>query len=143
MKINVTPHLSIEDSDSEVISIINKIISHHTETLLHSIENENYDCFFVLIDLTKKTEPVEGTFYFIQHFGKAGDSGYMAYILKEVVKNRKELDIIIQFLERQTIKTDSDFMRGCSEMVKALRFGASLFELSKQGIFTIPPPHLN
>lgn len=139
MKINVTTNLSIERSDTEVIAIIKKMKS--SETILQHIGNEGSDCFIILIDLTKRTEPVEGTLYFIQHFGKPGDSGYVAYILKEVFKNRKELDIIIQFLERAPVKTH--FIRGCSEMIKILRFGASLSELLKQDIFSIPPPHLN
>lgn len=141
MKIDVTRNLSVENSDKEVIAMIRKIKSAYTETIIDFIATEGPDCFFVLIDLTKQTEPVEGTLYFIQHFGKPGDRGYVAYILKEVFKNRKELDIIIQFLDQAPVKTH--FIRGCSEMLKVLRFGASLSELMKQDIFSIPPPHFN
>lgn len=138
MKINITTNLSVEDDDEKVTAIIDKIeANYHLPDFTRDKEN---DWYLVAIHVPNNTNPFDQTLFFIQHFGKIGDSGYIAYELKNHIKNRKELDLVIKSLESQG---NTPFMRKSIEMIKALKLGGSLMHLMREGILTTHAPHCN
>ncbi|HYF70249.1 MAG TPA: hypothetical protein VD884_19050 [Ohtaekwangia sp.] len=148
MRLKPTPHLSIEDSDAEVELLIEKIKNARSEPLPFFVEKETYDWFIIHAEITRKEEPIDGTLYMIQHFGKVGDTGYFAYILEDFLKNRHDLDLLIKLFDGHIIRAKQNgetgnFHSQCADMIKGLRLGTSLAELMKKGILHTPPPNLN
>lgn len=146
MKYNVTPNLSILDDDQEIQKRLTEIRSRgELGSVQSKVMDGNYDWFMIVFERTSKED---GNVLFFQHFGLEGDEGFALFELKEIVKNRHELDTLASLLESHHKVAKIRGERGtfhlkCANMVKGLRNGVSLFELMKKGILHTPPPSLN
>jgi hypothetical protein len=147
MKLDITPNLCVEQDDGAVLVMLDKIRMRHPGPLPHFTQTDSYDWLLVSIEITNHKSS-EGTLSIIQHLGKDGDSGYMGYVLKEMFKNRHELDHLIKLFEHASKMQKARgekwiFSANCAEMIKGLRMGTSMNELLKNGILHTPPPSLN
>jgi hypothetical protein len=107
-----------------------------------------FDWLLISIDVKKHDEPIEGDLYLFQHFGKEGDSGLCAWVIRDVFQNRAQLDVLQEIFTSNarmagTLKQDGGFWGQGAEVIKGLKMGHTLYELYKKGILNTPPPHPN